>query len=522
MNNTILLIVCDFLLLNIIHFTAWDKLEDEPGKTPATGGPVESGSGMGITTLDMESVILKYRNIIADLENEERKNAILQSEMNVTQQQSAEKFKNATDVAIALKDESEKFKKERDKLKNENTNLKQTNFNLSEYNGRLRINLSDAKTDARDALNNAKDARDDAKAEAKAASDARIAQTKAEGVRDQAIDAAKTTRQNAAERIEKAEDRAKTAEQKQEEARIRARVANDKAAEATKNLEVSKTKTEALANTLQIEREQMKIAQDGLVQLRKQIAERIPDLPINANMMATLYFQNQVGLQLKARDRSRKEMTSPTILIEKEELVGEKGRERLKLNVYAITHVKDTPYRLLRNGLAFRESYGSLVPKNSKPLPLNHVRFMKDDPRVIVIPLGTADSPQVKALGVKPYKLAAEPFKFPEAFIMSKNGRKYGEVVFQIDPEHPDYVKLDRSIIKFITGKFNPAQGDLVFSKTGELLGIMVNNRYCLVIQNTTHAEGGFINFGKNDSSNVAQVLGNMKKLIAAKPFALQ
>jgi hypothetical protein len=31
-------------------------------------------------------------------------------------------------------------------------------------------------------------------------------------------------------------------------------------------------------------------------------------------------------------------------------------------------------------------------------------------------------------------------------------------------------------------GKFNPTRGDLVFSKTGELLGIMANNTYCLLI----------------------------------------
>ena len=122
MNKTLLLIICDFLLLNLIHFTAWDKLEEDTSKTPATGGPVTVGTGMGDPSRDLEFVTLKYKNIKADLENEERENAILQSEMNTTQQQSAEKFNNATDVAIALKDESEKFKKERDKLKNENIN----------------------------------------------------------------------------------------------------------------------------------------------------------------------------------------------------------------------------------------------------------------------------------------------------------------------------------------------------------------------------------------------------------------
>ena len=169
--------------------------------------------------------------------------------------------------------------------------------------------------------------------------------------------------------------------------------------------------------------------------------------------------------------------------------------------------------------LVFREGRGTLKPRNGKTQALHHLRFLKADPRLIVLPVGPPDSPQVKALGVKPYKLAAKPFKFPKAFIMSKNGRKFGAVEFKIDPKNRSYVKVDRIFFNF-GGKFNPVQGDLVFSQTGELLGIMANNKYCLVIQNAKPA--GAITFGKNDSSKVAQVLGTMQKLIAAKPFALQ
>ena len=256
------------------------------------------------------------------------------------------------------------------------------------------------------------------------------------------------------------------------------------------------------------------VAQKAVEDLTEKIAKRIPDQPINANTMATLYFQNRLELQLQAfRSLSRKTMTSPTVLIE----ITDSG----KPYVYAITHTKDTPYRLSRNALAFRESYGALAAAagGSKPQALHHVRFLKADPRLIIIPLGAANSKQVKALGVKPYKLAAKPYKFPKAFIMSKNGSKYGTVEFKIDPRYRGYVKVDRIFFNF-AGKFNPAKGDLVFSQTNELLGIMANNKYCLVLQSAAPADA--IMFGKNDSSKVAQVLGNMQKLIAAKPFALQ
>ena len=64
--------------------------------------------------------------------------------------------------------------------------------------------------------------------------------------------------------------------------------------------------------------------------------------------------------------------------------------------------------------------------------------------------------------------------------------KKYGlDIIdFKIDLNTPKYVKLDRSLLRGLFGKFNPSRGDLVFSRTGELLGIMVNSTYCLMIHN--------------------------------------
>ena len=68
--------------------------------------------------------------------------------------------------------------------------------------------------------------------------------------------------------------------------------------------------------------------------------------------------------------------------------------------------------------------------------------------------------------------------------LVGANEGYYGECNFQIEPNTPQYVKLDRSLLKGLFGKFNPSRGDLVFSRTGELLGIMVNDTYCLTIRN--------------------------------------
>jgi hypothetical protein len=81
------------------------------------------------------------------------------------------------------------------------------------------------------------------------------------------------------------------------------------------------------------------------------------------------------------------------------------------------------------------------------------------------------------------YHISGDPFKFQDAVLVGAGEGYYGECKFQIDVKTPDYVRLDRSVLRGLFGKFNPSRGDLVFSRTGELLGIMANDTYCLVIR---------------------------------------
>ena len=92
---------------------------------------------------------------------------------------------------------------------------------------------------------------------------------------------------------------------------------------------------------------------------------------------------------------------------------------------------------------------------------------------------------------------------------------------FQRDLKNPDYVKMDKSFIRStFMGEFNPTRGDLVFSQTGELLGIMANSQYCHLIKSVDPV--GAVVFGKNDYSKVAKTLRDMHKLVAAKPSELR
>ncbi len=147
-------------------------------------------------------------------------------------------------------------------------------------------------------------------------------------------------------------------------------------------------------------------------------------------------------------------------------------------NIFSLCHVDDTPLTIWDPGTDWDRLTGTLAA-NGAQVEIHTINFHRGDPRVVMFPVSAADAHR---LGTMIYPISADPYKFQDAVIVGADTGYYGECDFQISPDAPQYVKLDRSFLRGLVGKFNPSRGDLVFSRTGELLGIMVNGTYCLVI----------------------------------------
>ena len=570
MNKTLLLILCDFLLLNLIHFTAWDKLDKESESTRAQGGAEKAGV-MGDPTRDLELAAVRIKEREEDLKNQMAAVAALRNALTSTkeemgnqlaaanikgnqlaaalsaeQQARADKEKalSSTETQrLAILKEFEKqqaraaeAKQEREELATNNKDLTNTVNQLTATLDGLKFNLNNEKAKVSDLsaelraaeaiAEREKQAATAAKTEAQAAQQvAATANTRAATANAEA-QAAKSNAQAqiakvesmAEKRVQAANTIANTALKRVETAQAQVVATTKAKAQVEQALAATSAEKQQLTKAVINEKQDKEIAQAAAQQLRDEIAKKIPDQPINANMMATLYSQNRVNLlTTAARTLSKPKKESNTILIEVLEY--DPATRKSSPYIHAITHVRETPYRLAANALGWRESAASLSGPNTGAQPLHHVRFLKSDPRIVIAPVGPPDSPQVKALGVKPYKLAAKPFKFPKAFIMKRDGRSFGEVVFRMDPRNRDYVKFDKSLVRSIMGDFSPSQGDLVFSQTGELLGIMANNRYCHVITGVSPA--GAVVFGQHQSNSLAGTLAKMHALVKAKASEL-
>jgi hypothetical protein len=150
-------------------------------------------------------------------------------------------------------------------------------------------------------------------------------------------------------------------------------------------------------------------------------------------------------------------------------------------NTFAVCHVEETPLTLFNPGTDW-EQLTCTFTRGAQQEPVSSLVFHFQDPRIMLLP---AAADEAKRLGVKVYPLAKDPFKFQEAVLISASPTDsyYGECKFEMDLSTPQYVKLDRSFVRGLFGKFNPSRGDLVFTRTGEFLGIMANSTYCLVVR---------------------------------------
>jgi len=271
---------------------------------------------------------------------------------------------------------------------------------------------------------------------------------------------------------------------------------------------------EERAERAKVEQETTQLAQGvgALAQNSGELTKEIRDnRPISANVLFNDFLANRVETTFSATKKglfgsSTRDKDTRTVFTTD-------GKQ-----VYALLEVEDTPFSLAEIGADWQKiSVRFDRPPDYKSTG-SAIEFLEVDPRVVVVPV---DAEQVAALGAKVYPLAADPLKFPEALLISGGGKGYGELGFKLDDAHRGYVRVDNRLVKRLFGDFATSRGDLVFSKLGELLGIMVNGDYCVLLGNFTPA--ATITAGDDTSSqHTGSVLDSLSARVMAMPPELQ
>lgn len=462
MNKTLLLIMCDFMLLNLLALTRWEKAE--PTHTQLETAAPRSAANAPAVNADMVELMR------VSLEDEKKAREQLAASLSTTQGSLEEREKN-----LAA---------------------------LQQQKGQIEGALAATQNTARELEKRYSAASQEAflSKEQLAKLQRELEEKRAEAERQQA-ELARMERQN-------------------NEARQRIENLNRKVGEVEReNLLIAQNLTET-KQQVEIERTERARIQEQTTQLAQgvgQLAEKSGALtqeirdnrPINPNQIFTDFLANRVQTSLTAR---RPGIFSPTVRDKATQTVLVSDGDR----VYALMHLSDTPFTITEVPTEYDQVIGRLT-RGSASAPITELLFLRLDPRVIVAPV---DSTVATQMGAKIYQLAKEPFKFPDAVLVRADDGRYGDTPFRIDQSNANYVKLDNRISTRLFGEIAPKRGDLVFSKTGDLIGIMVNSDYCAVLGNFTAAYT--LRTGDNPEPKTTAILGDLYTRWMRLPAKLQ
>ena len=430
MNRTLLLILCDFLLLTLLALTRWETAEPP---RPAETGP-NAADEDAVTAVDDMVELMRL-----SLEDQQSAQADLQAE-----QMALEAELSSREEQLAARERSLE-------------ELQTTREALARALDEQRATAVSLRSQVQSAVQTA------------AASRERIDQLQRDLERRET------------EAIERESELAALTQQ-QEEARARIQTLDVAVRVAEQEKAILRETAETFRTQAEVERQERLKVQETTVQLAEdvgQLAEKSAAItqeirdyrPINANILFSEYLANRVPVYYRAAREGllgpvTRNSTAETVLVTD-------GQD-----TFALMHIEDTPFNLYEPASNWSRLEATLR-KREFQTAAGEVRFLRRDPRVVALPLNAFEA---SSFGVQVYKTALDPFRFAEAVLIGSDGKGYGEVPFKLDPDTRGYVHMNDRLVRRLFGDYTPARGDLVLSKSGELLGVMVSPSLCAMV----------------------------------------
>jgi hypothetical protein len=484
MNRSILIVICDFLLVSLLAFSTVDL-----NKTTDEGAP--RNLQMDIVTNQVDNGRDLAAVMRLALNEEQKRRELLLSELTKTREEVSQREKQVQSTQQALQAREQEAQRlqqglqakelESQKLQQQQSALQQQ-FTKAQENAQSlakQLEVSSAQALTSKEKLDALEAERKKQAEQAAAMQAQLAYL----AKSNEVAMAERTRLSTQLQVAETEKR----------------FAAENAARAQEQVKVEREEKAKLADNV-------KALANKSGELSQEIRE---SRPFTANTIFNIFATNRVEAHF---DAFRSGLLGTSRRKDTQTILATDGT-----NTFAVCHIQDTPLTLWNPGIDWEELTGNLI-RNGIGFPIASVSFSLRDPRVVLIPVPQA---QAAKLGGKAFQITSAPYKFQDAVLVGAKEGYYGECRFEIDLTTPDYLKLDNNFIRGLFGKFNPSRGDLVFSKTGELLGIMANSTYCMMLRNFDAA--ATMRFGQNvREQRTGDTLALLYSMVAGLPFKLQ
>jgi len=517
MNKTLMLVICDFLLLSMLALARFDPPEEAPKPTLDATASSATAEAELISLLEesLESELSSRENLNQDLvdtrEDLQEKARLLaerEAALEVTQQNLTQKSDEAAALAESkmaievqqqqLTAEKAQIEAEREKLA---TRFENTRTQLEDANNervQLASTLGQLKADSsvtKERLNQTEEeliAREIALAEREAALKA------AEAEKQRLLE--QSTQLNKQLEVAMAERRLLEENLSKEQA--------EKAQAFARNEQLN-------ANVSELGQGVSKLGQgvDSLNQTSAQIQKEIIDSrPQTMSEIFTRFQNNRADIRFTSSEKNLLGVTVQRNYESKSILITDTQGE-----TYIVTHANDTPFSLSKNPENLLSASISLKIAG-KQLNITRIGFLATDPRLIFIPI---PSFLIASTGIQTFQLALQPDRWEEAVLIKNDESNFGSTGFRRLTSTERFLKMERPATGELFADFASSRGDLAFTKTGKFIGALTDTKHAVVIQDFVAAAIVDVGSGFNAGENVSTIY-RLKDRIRKLPSEVQ
>ena len=516
MNKTLMLVICDFLLISMLALARFDPPEEQPEEQPKAtldaaaasasaeaelvllleeSLKAEQGSRENLSsdlletraTLEEKASLLEEREAALDKTLAHLKATTAEAEALAKAKAEAEATK--AELAAEREQLAERFEKTRVALQEASEERVQLAHNLGTIKAASSVSEERLKqTEKALRKREAELARREAELQAAEAEKARMAQEQAE--LNQALEVANTERRLLAENLSREQNEKILAEARSDRLTDKVGVLGQGVTQLGQGISQLGHEVTTIAQSSDAMQKEMEAARP---QTMSEIFTRF-----QKNRATIRFTSKEQGLLGGTVDRSYE---SRSILV--------KGPDG---NYYLVTHSNNSPFSLSKS--ARIESTTLTVAVGGGSLKINQIGFLAADPRLIFIPL-----PKIfaESSGLEPFNLALQPERWEEAVLVKNDESNFGRTEFRRLTSSARFLKMERPAFGELFSNFAASRGDLAFTKNSQFIGLLTDTSYAVVIDD--FLASSVLNLGNRfNPETTRSTLRNLKDRVRQLP----
>ena len=138
------------------------------------------------------------------------------------------------------------------------------------------------------------------------------------------------------------------------------------------------------------------------------------------------------------------------------------------------------------------------------------ISAIAEDPRILAIEIPKDFIEKEK---IEPMVCPENFFAYSDCVVINPSKFYYGQIPFRADFKNPEYAKLDVGLIQSVFGEFSPTSGDLVMTRSGNIIGCMLDGSLALLYKKITPVNSIQLGNKYNEKQTADFVKINSEKL---------